>query len=108
MSIDYGTCFYSPGKEPGTLEAKWRSADLPDGEFGTGLAVRGPTDGSFSGTYHVTYYAPDGSEDAAFDLQIEQTGETFSLKWVLEGKTVCEGVGIAAAGGIALAYVPPQ
>lgn len=108
MSLNYGTCFYTPGEEPGTLKATWRAANLPAGEVGTGLAVGGPTDGGLAGAYHVTYYAPDGSEDAAFDLLIEQTGDTFSLKWLIGSDLKCEGIGIAVAGGIVLAYVPPQ
>lgn len=108
MSINYGACFYEPGEEAGTLKATWRSADLPDGEMGTGLAVGDPGEGTFAGSYRITYYAPDGSEDAEFDLYIQQTGKTYALTWSIGGEVKCQGTGIAAGGGIALAYMVPE
>lgn len=107
MGASYGSCFYAPGDTPGTLSAVWRSVDMPEGLVGTGIAVGGPTDGTMAGTYQITYYAPDGSIDAKFDLNIKQAGHSFSFRWSVEGKIQCEGTGIEAAGGIALAYMVP-
>lgn len=106
MRMRYGTCMYTKGDEPGTLKAVWREDHMPPGETGTGIATGGPTDGSFGGCYRITYYGPDGSLDAELDLTIEEIGSSYSLTWQHDGRTACEGIGIAANGGIAVAYVP--
>lgn len=104
VGVSYGTCFYTPGDKLGTLKARWRSADMPEGQIGTGLATGGPTDGSLAGTYEVTYFKPDGTRDATFQLNIKQVGESYTLYWAIDDQIVCEGTGLMAGGGIALAY----
>ncbi len=107
MSASYGTCFYTLGEEPGTLNAVWRSADMPDGQVGTGLATGGPTDRSFAGRYEITYFKHDGTVDAVFDLELQQIGASYKIYWSIDDQIVCEGTGIAAGSGIALAYQSP-
>lgn len=107
MPVNYGACFYEPGDEPGTLKALWRSADMPEGEVGTGLAIGDPAEGTFSGSYRITYFTAKGDLDAEFDLYIQRTGTTYHLAWSIDGDVKCTGTGLAAAGGIALAYMVP-
>ncbi|SDD85497.1 hypothetical protein [Kordiimonas lacus] len=103
MSSDYGICIYRPSSEPGTLEATWFEAGLPQDKPCRGLAVGGPSEG-LAGSYQVTYFGPDGAEAACFDLDIKRTDHTFSLTWKKDGKVACTGVGLPLDDGLALAY----
>ncbi len=102
MSDGYGVCVYESGDD-GVLSATW----CADGTttIGTGRAVpKGAVQG-YTGEYIVTYFNAVGEVDAEFDLSIRQDGESYRLEWVLDGKTLSEGVGIEHGDALIVSYV---
>ena len=95
-----GFVIYTRGKEPGSLDAKFRHSKNGSG---TGVLTGGPTEG-FTGSYQARYFNEAGIETFVFDLIIEKNGETYDLTWRSNGETGAVGIGREVGGGLAVGY----
>ena len=110
--FNIGCVLYTPGNEPGTLNAKWCHPFFGDGVFGTGKATGGPAQG-YAGNYHIRYFDQHAKEVGGFELQIEKVGDYYELAWIDNGEIMDRGVGMEVAEGLAagwrrVADTPPQ
>ena len=95
-----GFVLYTKSHAPGTLNARWNFANRYSG---SGLATGGPRDG-FAGHYHVRYFLETGKFSDEYDLEIEKTGDFYSVSWLVDGKVSAVGVGMEIEGGLAVGW----
>ncbi len=110
--FNIGCVLYTPGDEPGTLNAKWCHPFFGDGVFGTGKASGGPAQG-YAGRYNIIYYDAEGNELAGFELDIKKAGDYYELAWIDNGEILDRGIGMEVNDGLAAGWrrvsdTPPQ
>ena len=96
---------YTPGSQPGTVEAEWFYSGLNEHKILKGLATGG-TPGILEGNYRVAYFAASGDVKAEYDLEITRHGQTFDLTWSKNGEIHLFGVGFEQGDGMVLSYRP--
>lgn len=109
MKQDFGVCIYRKSKEKNTLDAEWFSNTSETATICTGQAKRknhlnSELKDEYHGDYVVTYYDENGEIDGIFDLEILREGKIYLLRWLLDGKIVCTGVGFETNEGLILSY----
>lgn len=98
--FNIGFAVYTKGAVPGTLDARWNWANAYGGP---GLATGGPKEG-YAGHYHIRYYYENGAFSDEYDLVIEQTGKTYNVTWITDGKVSARGVGVEVEHHLAVGW----
>ena len=98
--VNVGFVLYTKSDTPGTLKARWNYANAYSGP---GEATGGPRDG-FAGRYHVRYFLENGEFSDEYDLDIEKTGDFYSVSWITGGKVSARGVGMEVENGLAVGW----
>ncbi|MCB1663829.1 MAG: hypothetical protein KDI20_14600 [Pseudomonadales bacterium] len=110
--FNIGFVLYTPGDEPGSLNAKWCHPFFSKGVYGTGKATGGPAQG-YTGTYQIRYFDKGGAEVGGFELEIKKVGDYYELAWIDNGEIMDRGIGMEVAEGLAAGWrrvsdTPPQ
>ena len=95
-----GVVVYTPGKSPGTFEAKWSHSTNGSG---TGRLTGGPVKG-IAGKYKSVYFDEEGKEKFSLDLIIENQDDHYALTYAIDGETICIGLGNEVSGNLVAGY----
>jgi hypothetical protein len=95
-----GFALYTRGDAPGTLDARW---SYENAWSGSGQATGGPQQG-FAGSYHIRYYLESGEFSDEYDLEIENTGELYDVRWLVDGQISAVGVGMEVGDRLAVGW----
>jgi hypothetical protein len=102
-----GFVLYAKSDMPGTLNAKWKLAEITDNALGgTGIATGGPKEG-FAGSYRVQYFDEAGKPSGdALNLAIEKIGDFYNVRWndITNGDAIYRGVGMQVEDGLAVGW----
>ena len=100
-TLNIGFVLYTKSNTSGTLFARWNYAIIWSGP---GIATGGPKESGFAGKYHVRYFYENGDFSDEYDLTIEETGDFYSVSWIVKGKVLAKGVGMEVENSLAVGW----
>jgi len=96
LQVNVGLVIYTPGDQPGTLDAVWRHQINGSGT-GRAIGGEGPR---YAGTYEFTYYDGKGRKLVVNTLEITSEGDAFDLTLYKDGAIVTRGIGQLTSAGL--------